>query len=169
MPDNLTQTFQVSRTQEQGVHVFVYDGEDGRLEYRYTPLTGTFSDVSASWTAAGRTVRLQPLEGGGVLFAAGEGRAASAPERIELIACQPDGDTVVSRWKYHRGEQAAEVSYTFRLWQKPLVVLPEVMMPIVVDDARQGGRDVAYGDSSSSDGSGPSWSSPPWASRARKR
>ncbi|MCU0871958.1 MAG: hypothetical protein MUE50_06395 [Pirellulaceae bacterium] len=91
-------------------------------EYRYTPLTGTFSDVSAEWTFGERSVRFQPLDGGGVSIPAGDGHAPAAPDKTELVACTRQGDTVVSRWKCRWGEQTAEVDYTFRLWQKSLVV-----------------------------------------------
>jgi hypothetical protein len=122
LPDNLTQDFAVRLTEEGDSYVFVYDGADGRLEYRYTPRTGTFSDVSAEWTSAGRTVRFQPMAGGGVLFDAGDARAAAPADRIELLDCRRDGETVVSRWKCQWGEREAEVRYTFRLWQKSLVI-----------------------------------------------
>lgn len=122
LPDNLVQDFQVSLTQQGDVTTFVYEGEDGRLEYRYAPRSGTLSDVSASWTAAGESVRFQPLAGGGVLFAAGQDRTASAADKIELVACQADGQTVVSRWKCYVDDRTVDVSYTFRLWQKSLVV-----------------------------------------------
>lgn len=122
LPDNLTQTFRVSVTERDQAYVFVYEGDDGRLEYRYAPDAGTLSDVSGAWTADGRTVQFKPLEDGGVRFATGPGAGAALPDRIEPLGCSLQGETVVSRWKCHWGEQTAQVDYTFRMWQKSLVV-----------------------------------------------
>jgi hypothetical protein len=122
LPDNLTRDFTASLTQEGDAYLFVYDGDDGRLEYRYEPVTGTFRDVSAAWSSDGRTVRFRPMEGGGVRFGAADGQTVAGADRIELLDCQRLEDTVVSRWRCHWGAETAEVRYTFRLWQKSLVV-----------------------------------------------
>ena len=129
LPDNLTEKFE---TRLEGPHppasslaggrggafVFTYRGADGTLTYRYTPATGTLSDVTVQWEGRGEV--FQPLADGGVLFATDAGTAA--PEKLENLSCERVGETVVARWRLTLGERTAEVTYTFRLWQKSLVV-----------------------------------------------
>jgi len=118
LPDNLTTDFKVTLAKSDSAFVFTYRGGDGELEYRYEPKTGTLGDVSARWS--GRGGAFQPMAGGGVLFAAGNNPVP--PEKLELLQCQRTGETVVSRWRATVGNRTAEVAYTFRLWQKSLVV-----------------------------------------------
>jgi len=117
LPDNLTRQFRTSLTRSGAAYVFRYRGSDGELQYRYEPRTGTLSDVTAHWLERGKP--FQPLDGGGV----------SPPQTPELLDCRRVGDTVVAKWKH--------VTYTFRLWQKSLVV----------DIAAPGGevREVRFG------------------------
>ena len=105
-------------------YLFRYEGDDGVLEYRYRPETGTLGDITAVWVGRGKPFR--PLVDGGVYFWVNQrpdGSAeAAAPERIELIRCQREGEVVRSTWRLHLGERSAEVTYTLRLWQKSLVI-----------------------------------------------
>ncbi len=101
LPDNLTKRFRVSLTKSGATHIFRYRGDDGELEYRYEPRTGTLSDVTAHWIGRGKP--FQPLAGGGI-----------GAEGATLRDCRQVGDTVVAKWNH--------VTYTFRLWQKSLVV-----------------------------------------------
>ncbi len=94
------------------------------LEYRYRPATGTLGDVTACWRGRGKPFR--PFVEGGVYFWVNprpDGSAdAAAPEKIELIRSERDGDAARSTWRVRLGRRSAEVTYTFRLWQKSLVV-----------------------------------------------
>ncbi|NOX54870.1 MAG: hypothetical protein GXP27_10620, partial [Planctomycetes bacterium] len=105
-------------------YLFRYEGDDGVLEYRYRPETGTLGDITACWVGRGKPFR--PMVDGGVYFWVNQrpdGSAdAAAPERIELVRCQRDGDVVRSTWRLRLGERSAEVTYALRLWQKSLVV-----------------------------------------------
>ncbi|MBM4078733.1 MAG: hypothetical protein FJ278_03470, partial [Planctomycetes bacterium] len=118
LPDNLTKGFKTALAQDGAAFVFKYEGDDGVLEYRYEPKTGTLGDVTAAWR--GRGAVFQPMADGGVMFAT-EGKAAT-PEKLEKLECKREGETVVSRWRATLGERTAEVTYTLRLWQKSLVV-----------------------------------------------
>ncbi len=118
LPDNLTKDFKVTLAKSGGVFVFAYRGRDGELEYRYEPKTGTLGDVSARWN--GRGGPFQPMAGGGVFFVAGD--KSVPPDKLQLLQCERLRDTVVSRWRCTVGNRTAEVAYTFRLWQKSLVV-----------------------------------------------
>ena len=119
LPDNLTDNFQVSLQQVGTDYLFRYQGDDGQLIYRYRPNCGTLSDVSAEWV--GRGGPLQPLDQGGVRFWS-ENNTAVAPEAMQLLRCERQGDVVESVWDCRLGERHAEVTYRFRLWQKSLVI-----------------------------------------------
>ena len=57
---------------------------------------------------------------GGVYFA--EDDKTVPPERFDLLGCKQVDDTVVALWRAGLGERTMDVTYTFRLWQKSLVV-----------------------------------------------
>ncbi|NOZ21771.1 MAG: hypothetical protein GXP25_11885 [Planctomycetes bacterium] len=119
LPDNLTQKFRTSLTKEGNAYVFRYKGNDGELEYRYEPKTGTLSDVTAKW-GGWLARRFQPMADGGVYFA--EDDKAVPPDRFDLLGCERVGDTVIALWRVGLGQRTMDVTYTFRLWQKSLVV-----------------------------------------------
>ena len=119
LPDNLTTDFKTTLERAGDSFVFRYRGSDGQLEYRYSPKTGTLGDIAAQWV--GRGAVFQPMAEGGVYFA-GPGSEASAPDKIELLGCEQVGDTVASRWRCQSGTTTAEAVYTFRIWQKSLLV-----------------------------------------------
>ncbi len=117
LPDNLTNRFTTSVTEGNHVWEFHYRGDDGHLVYRYKPSSGLLSDVTACWNG-GKV--FQPLDGGGVYFWTDNG--AAAPERTELVSCRLGDNAVTATWMYQLGPRRAEVTYTFRLWQKSLVI-----------------------------------------------
>ena len=114
LPDNLTREFETTLERDGEGFVFRYRGADGTLAYRYTPASGTLSDVTARWEGRGESLR--PLVDGGTHPPDGESPDAGA----ERLSCERVGDTIVSRWRIAPGRR--EVTYTFRLWQKSLVV-----------------------------------------------
>lgn len=139
LPDNLTADFTVDLKQEGDAFLFVYQGSDGRLEYRYLPRTGTLSDISATWepkqaeaaASPGPRFEFRPMVDGAVVFARDE-KGGHAPPTVEeatdrpgpaaLLSCERNGDSVTARWRKPCGEHEAVVEYAFRLWQKSLVV-----------------------------------------------
>ncbi len=118
LPPNLTEDFTTTLAQQGDAWVFTYEGTDGTLTYRLTPATGTWSDISAQWQ--GRGGEFHPLVNGGVRLAVGDG--AVVPERAELLSAERTGDAVTIRWRVSAGDAEAEVAYTYRLWNKSLVI-----------------------------------------------
>jgi hypothetical protein len=99
--------------------LFQYEGSDGKLTYRLEPKTGTFSDLSAQWAAHGDI--FQPCADGGVWLVGGKDTPVAA-ERVEHVGTARADATVVSRWRLSADEVTAEVTYTYRLWGKSLVI-----------------------------------------------
>lgn len=123
LPDNLTRDFTTSLTQSGKAFVFKYKGADGELEYRYEPKTGTLGDVSVTWGGLfGKKFR--PMVDGGLRFAVEKDKEKQSlpPDRAELISCNREGETVASTWRLFLSDQTMDATYTFRLWQKSLVV-----------------------------------------------
>jgi hypothetical protein len=125
LPDNLTDKFTTRLEGAGDAFIFTYDGQDGRLTWRLEPKTGTLGDLSVRWEGRGGIIR--PCAGGGVFL-----RDGGSP-KFEHASTRRGGDEVRSRWKFDSGE----VTYTYRLWKKSLVV----------DVAAPGGRvaEVRYG------------------------
>jgi len=118
LPDNLTPHFKTSLREEKGAFVFTYEGDDGRLTYRIEPKSGTLGDIRAEWHGRGR--RIRPCVDGGV-YLVGSGGAV-LPEKAEHLGTHRRGASVVSKWRLSAGSAVAEVTYTYRLWHKSLVV-----------------------------------------------
>ena len=97
-------------------YTFVYEGDDGRLTYRYRPATGSLSDVTAEWAGADATVGFRPLENGGVYFHLDDGAPPVPAEECRLMDCRRENDVLVARWQCRWKQQSAEVTYTMRLW-----------------------------------------------------
>ena len=135
LPDNLVKDFKTTVRQEGGSFVLTYKGSDGTLTYALTPKAGTWSDVTARWMPAtspdksvGRTASpgrsagaaIHPLVDGGVYLLV-NGKAV-APEKAELLGTKLQGDAVVEQVHLTAGGVSAQATYTFRLWNKSLVV-----------------------------------------------
>lgn len=119
LPANLTDRYKTEVKADGDAFTLTYRGEDGVLTYRLTPKTGTFSDLTAQFT--GRGGEFRPGDGGGVRFA-GDGDVPVPPEALEHRGTRLEGDSVVSHWWVRHGERSADVTYTYRLWQKSLVI-----------------------------------------------
>lgn len=117
LPDNLVKDFQTTVAQQGDRYVFTYAGSDGTLTYTLKPDTGTWTDVTASW---GRRTAIRPLVDGGVrLWANGE---AVVPDSLEPLGTMLKNQSVVSRWKATAAGVSTKVTYTYRLWNKSLVI-----------------------------------------------
>jgi hypothetical protein len=119
LPDNLTKGFKTSLERLGSSFALHYRGPDGHLIYRYTPATGTLGDLTAEWEGGGA---FQPLAGGGILFCADQGKPPVPPEGIELVRCEPDGNTVQATWRCTAGQRTAELKYVLELAQKSLMI-----------------------------------------------
>ena len=138
LPANLTDQFTnaispgpTSAAQE---YVFKYEGKDGRLDYRLSPLTGTWGDLAAEWHSpalAGQSggesevLKIQPCVGGGVYLQTPKGPAL--PEKAEHLGTIQKGAEVESRWRFNAQGVTAEVTYIYRIWSKSLVI--DVLAP----------------------------------------
>ena len=133
LPDNMTKGFKTTVTQDGDSFVFTYAGTDGKLTYRLTPKTGTWSDIRAQWSGH---APMSPCDGGGVYLADAAGKTVS-PETMQEVRTARKGDTVESVWRAMLGGQATEITYVYRLWNKSLVI--DTLVP--------GGRvgEVRYG------------------------
>ena len=122
LPDNLADRFETSVQKDGEMYAFIYHGSDGRLIYRYLPESGTLDDVTAEWSADDSSVQFRPMVEGGVYFQRADGGPMLPPEGAKLLACERRDDALITRWQYRWDGQSAEVTYTFRLWQKSLVI-----------------------------------------------
>ena len=127
LPDNLTRDFTTSVRSEGNAFVFTYTGSDGTLVYRLEPKTGTWSDLTARWSdrpgsATSSTPRgeIHPCVDGGLRLATNAGAAAS--RQAEHLGSRIVGETVESHWRLAAGQTVAEVTFTYRLWNKSLVI-----------------------------------------------
>ncbi|HQL73733.1 MAG TPA: hypothetical protein PLD58_11180 [Phycisphaerae bacterium] len=120
LPDNLTGDFEASLEEADKSFIFTYRGRDGVLSYVYRPGTGQLGDIVARWGEGGREFR--PLAGGGARLWRGQQAEGAEPDKVELLSCRREGQTVVTRWKLTTDNRTAEVACTLRLWQKSLVI-----------------------------------------------
>jgi hypothetical protein len=121
LPPNLTADFRTRLNALPSGFQFVYEGADGTLTY-LLPRNGSLSEVTAAWTARGkqRGVTLRPCAQGGVYLAGPNGPIP--PQERALLSVERRGQTVVSRWRLAAGSLSVEATYTFRIWNKSLVV-----------------------------------------------
>ncbi|MDW8079989.1 MAG: hypothetical protein RMJ16_14005 [Thermoguttaceae bacterium] len=117
LPDQLTPSFRTELVAGDGEFRFCYQGEDGTLVYIYRPAEGHWGDWTVEWN--GR-LRFRPMVGGGVRLRQPDGNVVDPS--YELRSCRMQDEAVVSVWTIRAGEVSGEVAYTFRLWQKSLVI-----------------------------------------------
>ena len=128
LPDNLTRDFRTSvRSGGECVPLHLYEGSDGTLVYRLEPRSGTWSDLTARWsdrpgssTSEARGGEIRPCAEGGVRLATSQG--PRHPGKAEHLGSRIVGETVESRWRLAAEQTVAEVTFTYRLWNKSLVI-----------------------------------------------
>ena len=119
LPDNLTADFKTTVKAEGNVFMFTYYGSDGTLVYRLEPKAGTWSDLSVRWGEhSGGEIR--PCADGGACASTKSG--PNLPAKAEQLSSRIVGESVESRWRLTAGETSADVTYTYRLWNKSLVI-----------------------------------------------
>jgi len=138
LPVNLTKHFtnsiSVESSHDMTSYVFTYKGADGRLVYRLTPATGTWSDLVVECKVAvaaeepdshnGR-LQIRPCMDGGVYLETAKG--PTLPERVEHLGTDKKRNQVESRWRLSAQSTSVEVTYIYRLWNKSLVI--DVLAP----------------------------------------
>ncbi|MBC7352407.1 MAG: hypothetical protein H5U08_08620 [Thermogutta sp.] len=117
LPDQLTQPYRTELVQTGDAFEFRYEGADSRFTYRYQPREGHWGDVAVVWSN-GLTFR--PMVSGGIRLRLSDGRVVEP--RYTLLDCRRKDQLVVSRWRAETDGLSTEVTYTFRLWQKSLVI-----------------------------------------------
>jgi hypothetical protein len=132
LPINLTAQFTNTTVPLPGSDsgfLFGYEGEDGRLVYRFQPATGTWSDLAARWeprSPAGKqqadesAFPIQPCVEGGVYLQTARGPAL--PEHSEHSGTLLTNNVVESRWKLSAQGVSVEVTCIYRIWNKSLVI-----------------------------------------------
>jgi len=135
LPSLLTRSYKTLLNANGGTFEFCYASGEQDFQVTLRPETGTFGDLevwagdpgSPAWS-------LRPGVGGGVYFATAEG--PKPPERAEHLGTELRDDPefaddthrwearskVVSRWRMRLGERSADVTYTYRMWGKSLVI-----------------------------------------------
>jgi len=117
LPSNLTDDFRTTLATDGDAFVFTYTGADGELTYRVEPKTGTFSDITATWSGL---PAIRPCVDGGIALVV-DGKPVE-PEKAEHLGSQVKDETVESRWRLSAGAVSTEVAFTYRLWGKSLVI-----------------------------------------------
>ena len=102
-----------------GAFRFTYAGSDGRLEVRFAPRTGTWSDLTTCWNGG---AAFRSLENGGVTEIVNAQKEAEKVESAEILDVQKDGETLKIRTKIHSKTAEAVVTYALRLVGKTLVL-----------------------------------------------
>ena len=127
LPDNLTRNFRTTVRSEGNTFLFTYTGSDGTLVYRLEPRSGTWSDLTALWsdregssTSQARGGEIRPCADGGVRLATSLGPRPAG--KAEHLGSRIEGEVVVSRWRLSAEQTVAEVTFTYRLWNKSLVI-----------------------------------------------
>jgi hypothetical protein len=124
LPTNLTANFKTSVRADGVAWVFSYAGDDGTVEYRYTPKAGNWSDITAKFTSTRKgdpgEPAFQPCVDGGVRLWVNA--QAVLPETALQVGTKAAGGIVESRWKLGVGSVTTEVTYSYRLWNKSLVI-----------------------------------------------
>ncbi len=119
LPPALDPRCRVTALREGDAFLFTSDSRDGRVTWRYTPVTGTFDDLEVRCDGRGGAIR--PCVGGGILLAAPAGEAV-APERIEPRGVDFTNGVVTARWRMTAGATAADVTFTVRMQARSLVL-----------------------------------------------
>ncbi|HUS80613.1 MAG TPA: hypothetical protein VM283_05045, partial [Armatimonadota bacterium] len=118
LPDDLAGGFKTSVQVNQDGATLTYQGADGTLTYTVTGRTGTWGDITARWEGRGEPFR--PCVDGGVHLQTADG--PKAPNKFKLLATEWLDDGALMRWRVSSGDVSGEVSYTYRIWGKSLVI-----------------------------------------------
>ncbi len=96
---------------------FYYKGKDGCLTVNYKPVSGTWSDIKVRWNDG---PWFHPLYGGGARFAGGQ--EGLLPSSVNLQSLQLKDNKLTAVWRYILNEMNVDVTYTFQMKGKSLIV-----------------------------------------------
>ncbi|MDR1270986.1 MAG: hypothetical protein LBK82_15835 [Planctomycetaceae bacterium] len=123
LPDNFCAKFKNTVTSDQDGKSFrfEYQGTDGCLVWNYVPKTGTFADLSFTWTEPETSPNTppQPLQfrNGGIRFV-----KEPAQETVKLLDISNENNIVTSRWQFGGDANQQEIEYRFQIVQKSLII-----------------------------------------------
>jgi len=116
----VSQPTQVRLAREDDAFVFTLRGDE-RVVYRYTPVTGTLSDLTVQ--VAGRKPFTPCAGAGPVLLLAGQEREPGSPEvSVRLLEAREADGAVTTRWRAAVADDSAEYTIALRAKGKSLIV-----------------------------------------------
>lgn len=134
-PDTILPTppkgdFSISVEQFGDSFRFTYEGADGTLQYVYVPETGTLSDLSASFDAK---EPFSPMKNGGVHVSKNgvKFNPTDADVKATLLSSELTDNVVTAKWRLEKQSAAVEVTYTFTLKARTLIVTADCGTPDV--------------------------------------
>jgi hypothetical protein len=131
LPSNLLQ--HRNRIEEDGAgYRFIYEAEDCRVVYRYTPRTGTLDDFTVQ---VDDSPPFRPAAGGGVTVAVPrDGREVLLPARggrAERVELSEDRTALNVAWVYEVEGQSPRVLWSFEIAGKALMVAAQCEEPVL--------------------------------------
>lgn len=130
LPTPPKEKYSNSLTHDGYQYIFCYDGENGLLQYLYSPATGTLGDVSASFDCK---MPFLPMAGGGIharkngiLFTPDDPEITST-----LLEEKMDGDLLTTRWRWEKKGVSIDFTYTFTIKGRTLVITADCYTPDV--------------------------------------
>ncbi|MBE6370175.1 MAG: hypothetical protein E7056_08470 [Lentisphaerae bacterium] len=110
----------VSADNTGNVFSFEYSGSDGKLVYKYTPKSGTLSDLTCNFNGKEFAVAQQ---GGIVAKYNGVKFAANDPSiKAQLIKCKLENNKLFTQWRWSKNNADLEFALNFRIKGKSLEV-----------------------------------------------
>lgn len=102
-------------------YVFESRSVSAVVNFVYTPIDGTFSDIELE---INNNEPINPADGGGISVEMGGSIWAADSEEVErhFVSCDHIGDTVEARWQWKLGEEQANFIYRLRISGKSLIV-----------------------------------------------
>ncbi|MEE3259100.1 MAG: hypothetical protein VX293_07810 [Candidatus Latescibacterota bacterium] len=102
-------------------YVFESRSVSAVVNFVYTPIDGTFSDIELE---INNSEPINPADGGGISVEMGGSIRTADSEEVErhFVSCDQIGDTVEARWQWKLGEEQANFLYRLRISGKSLIV-----------------------------------------------
>ncbi|MDR2755282.1 MAG: hypothetical protein LBC20_06210 [Planctomycetaceae bacterium] len=127
LPNNLCTEFKNTLTSDKDgkLFQFEYQGTDGRLVWNYVPKTGTFADLSFTWTEPATSPntesRIFQFQNGGIRFE-NEQSKDSPNEPAKLLTFSNENNIATFRWQFGNDVDKQEIEYCFQIVQKSLLI-----------------------------------------------
>lgn len=126
-PDTILPTCNISADKYQNIiiqkgksYLFSYNGPDQKINYSFTPKSGSLSDITAICNGK----KFKPLQGGGWRFESG-GKAFPQKGKIvksQLLSCTLNGRKVKAEWQYKLGDISVKSTWIIEIKGKSLII-----------------------------------------------